>query len=76
MLSTLSVGVSWCQHLFFPPSVNIRKALQITRVALDAFAVTNRKDVYILQDVQENGDESIFYLKSVVTLSTFPERIV
>ena len=40
-------------------------ALQITRVALDAFAVTNRKDVYVFQDVQENAAESIFYLKSV-----------
>ena len=45
--------------------VNVRPALHITRVALDAFAVTNRKDVYVLQDVQENGEESIFYLKSV-----------
>ena len=46
-------------------TVNIRKALQITRVALDAFAVTNRKDVYVFQDIQENAVESIFYLKSV-----------
>jgi hypothetical protein len=38
-------------------------ALQITRVALDAFAVTNRKDVYVFQDIQENAAESIFYLK-------------
>ena len=45
--------------------MNIRKALQITRVALDAFAVTNRKDVYVFQDVQEDAAESIFYLKSV-----------
>ena len=44
--------------------MNIRKALQITRVALDAFAVTNRKDVYVFQDVQEDAAESIFYLKS------------
>ena len=35
-------------------------------MALDAFAVTNRKDVYVLQDVQETGEESIFYLKSVL----------
>ena len=45
--------------------MNIRKALQITRVALDAFAVTNRKDVYVFHDVQENAAESILYLKSV-----------
>lgn len=38
-------------------------ALRITRTALSAFAVSNRTDVYVLQDVKENGEETIFYLK-------------
>ena len=38
-------------------------ALRITRTALSAFAVSNRTDVYVLQDVRENGEETIFYLK-------------
>ena len=38
-------------------------ALHITRTALSAFAVSNRTDVYVLQDVKENGEDTIFYLK-------------
>ena len=37
--------------------------LRITRNALNAFAVTNRTDIYVLQDVTEGGEETIFYLK-------------
>lgn len=38
-------------------------ALLVTRGALGAFAVTNRKDVYVLQDIKATGEESIFYVK-------------
>lgn len=38
-------------------------ALLITRSALSAFAVTNRRDVYVLQDITATGEESIFYVK-------------
>ncbi len=38
-------------------------ALLITRSALSSFAVINRKDVYILQDIQASGEENIFYVK-------------
>jgi hypothetical protein len=43
-------------------------ALKITRNALDAFAINNRIDVYVLQDVLEGGDEMIFYLKITESL--------
>lgn len=38
-------------------------ALLITRSALSAFAVTNRRDVYVFEDVSASGEESIFYVK-------------
>ena len=38
-------------------------ALMVTRSALSAFAVINRKDVYVLQDIRATGEESIFYIK-------------
>ena len=38
-------------------------ALAITRAALDAFVVNNRSNVYVLQDVMEDGEEAIFYLR-------------
>ena len=44
-------------------SFSAQAALRITRTALDAFAVINRVDVYVLQDVKETGEETIFYLK-------------
>lgn len=43
--------------------IAVRAALQITRMALNAFAVSNRRDVYVLQDVKETGEETIFYLR-------------
>lgn len=43
--------------------VPAQAALLITRAALSSFAVTNRKDVYVLQDIKATGEESIFYIK-------------
>ena len=40
-----------------------QSSLFISRNALDAFAVNNRHDVYVMQDVLDNGEEAIFYLK-------------
>lgn len=37
--------------------------LRITRTALDVFSVSNRLDVYVLQDISSTGEEAIFYLK-------------
>ena len=51
-------------YLFLiPPSA--QAPLFITRSALEAFAVSNRDDVYVLQDVRDDGEEAIFYLKYV-----------
>lgn len=47
----------------FMTSFPAQAALRITRTALNAFAVSNRMDVYVLQDVKETGEETIFYLK-------------
>lgn len=44
-------------------SSTAQAALLITRSALSAFAVTNRRDVYVLQDIRDTGEESIFYVK-------------
>ena len=38
-------------------------ALKITRTALNMFTVTNRRDMYVFQDVKQSGEETIFYLK-------------
>ena len=40
-----------------------KPALQITRNALDAFAINNCIDVYVIQDALDGGEEAIFYLK-------------
>ena len=40
-----------------------KAALLVTRSALSAFAVTNRIDLYVLQDVTATGEENIFYVK-------------
>lgn len=40
-----------------------KAALLVTRSALSAFSVTNRRDVYVLQDVSATGEENIFYVK-------------
>ena len=38
-------------------------ALKITRTALNMFTVSNRRDMYVFQDVKPSGVETIFYLK-------------
>ena len=50
-------------HVVMPCVCTAQAALLVTRAALSAFAVTNRKDLYVFQDIKATGEESIFYVK-------------
>ena len=50
-------------HPHTHPHTAAQAALRITRTALDAFSVSNRLDVYVVQDIRYSGEESVFYLK-------------
>ena len=54
-------------HTHTHTHIAAQAALRITRTALDAFSVSNRLDVYVVQDIRYSGEESIFYLKYVVS---------
>ena len=49
--------------LHSPPSLPGKIALRITHAALEAFSIINRDNLYVLQDVMEDGNEAIFYLR-------------
>jgi len=58
----MCVFVCVCEHVCVCVCV-AKAALLVTRSALSTFAVTNRKDLYVLQDVTATGEENIFYVK-------------